>query len=142
MNEKIETNFELPEFLPEMLNKQYGNELVSKILQGYNAKRVTSIRVNTLKSNIDTIKNKLQEANIQFETVTWSNSALIIKNANENTIRNMDIYSNGEIYMQSLSSMLPPIILNPKENTSATTNSAIIQKTYPPLATKSSNIPE
>ena len=27
----------------------------------------------------------------------------------------MDIYENGEIYFQSLSSMLPPIILNPKE---------------------------
>ena len=29
----------------------------------------------------------------------------------------MDIYTNGEIYMQSLSSMLPPIILEPKEDT-------------------------
>ena len=28
----------------------------------------------------------------------------------------MDIYTNGEIYMQSLSSMLPPIILEPKED--------------------------
>ena len=34
----------------------------------------------------------------------------------EDKIRSLDIYKNGEIYMQSLSSMLPPIILNPKEN--------------------------
>lgn len=29
----------------------------------------------------------------------------------------MEIYKNGEIYLQSLSSMLPPIILDPKEGT-------------------------
>ena len=31
-------------------------------------------------------------------------------------IRELEIYNNGEIYLQSLSSMLPPIILSPKEN--------------------------
>ena len=29
----------------------------------------------------------------------------------------MSIYKNGELYLQSLSSMLPPIILEPKERT-------------------------
>lgn len=111
------TNFELPEFLIEMLNKQYGRELTNKILEGYIEKRVVSLRVNTLKSNLNTIKNKLLEEKIQFETVSWNDNALIIKNTNENTIQNMDIYSKGEIYLQSLSSMLPPIILEPKENT-------------------------
>jgi len=117
MDTMKKTNAEIPFFLIEMLNKQYGNELVSKILEGYSAKRVVTMRVNTLKSNVEKIKNRLSEVNIKFETVPWSNTALIIKNANEESIRNMEIYSNGEIYLQSLSSMLPPIILEPKENT-------------------------
>lgn len=111
------TNFELPDFFLEMLNKQYGRELTNRILEGYSKKRAVSLRVNTLKSNINTIKNKLLDEEIQFETVSWNDNALIIKNTNEKTIQNMDIYSKGEIYLQSLSSMLPPIILEPKENT-------------------------
>lgn len=117
MDIKNKTKIDLPEFLIEMLNKQYGKELTNKILEGYSVKRIVSLRVNTLKSDLNTIKNKLSEENVQFETVSWSNDALIIKNVDEKYIKNMDIYTNGEIYLQSLSSMLPPIILNPKENT-------------------------
>ena len=42
--------------------------------------------------------------------------ALIIKNVRESVIQELDIYKNGEIYMQSLSSIMPPIILQPKED--------------------------
>ena len=41
--------------------------------------------------------------------------ALIIKNANEKNIQKLDIYQKGYIYIQSLPSMVPPLILNPKE---------------------------
>ena len=41
---------------------------------------------------------------------------MIIENAREDKLKNLEIYKNGEIYLQSLSSMLPPIILEPKEN--------------------------
>ena len=57
----------------------------------------------------------LQKENIEYENVEWYNDALIIKNADEKKIQNLDIYTNGYIYLQSLSSMIPPIILNPKK---------------------------
>ena len=38
----------------------------------------------------------------------------MIENVKEEEIRKLEIYENGEIYLQSLSSMIPPIILNPK----------------------------
>ena len=34
----------------------------------------------------------------------------------EQDLQNLEIYKQGKIYLQSLSSMLPPIVLNPKEN--------------------------
>lgn len=104
-------------FLKEMLEKQYGTENVKKIIDGYLAKRKTTLRVNTIKSNIETVKDKLEEEKIEYEQVTWSKEAIIIKNVDEKVIQEMDIYKNGEIYLQSLSSMLPPIILHPKEGT-------------------------
>ena len=105
------------EFLEVMLKEQYGIETAKKIINGYLTKRKTTLRINTIKSNIEEIKNKLQESKIEYEEVPWSKEALIIKNADEKTIQEMEIYQDGKIYMQSLSSMLPPIILEPKEKT-------------------------
>ena len=78
--------------------------------------RKVTIRVNTIKTNCDTIKNELLEKHIEHETVPWSKDALILNNVTEKDIRDLEIYQNGEIYLQSLSSMLPPIILNPKQD--------------------------
>lgn len=104
-------------FLEDMLEKQYGIEIAQKIIEGYLAKRKTTLRINTIKSNIEEIKQKLDVKKIEYEEVKWSKEAIIIKNEDEKAIQEMDIYTNGEIYMQSLSSMLPPIILEPKEDT-------------------------
>lgn len=103
------------EQLQKILEKQYTEEYVKKIMSGYKKTRKTTLRVNTIKSSIEEIKNKLNEANIDYEQVDWSKEAFIIKNADEKIIQEMDIYQNGQIYLQSLSSMLPPIILDPKQ---------------------------
>jgi len=107
----------LPHFLVEELNKQYGEELTNKIIDGYVEKRVVSLRVNTLKSNLEKVCEELSKNNIEFEKVSWSDVALIIKNTTEEDLQKLSIYENGEIYLQSLSSMLPPVIMHPKENT-------------------------
>lgn len=106
----------VPLFLIEKLNKQYGEEITSKILNGYSQNRVVSLRVNTIKATSQEICNKLLRNNIEFEKVSFCDEALVIKNINEEKIKELDIYKNGSIYLQSLSSMLSPIILNPKEN--------------------------
>lgn len=104
-------------FLEEKLEKQYGTKITKEIIEGYQTKRKTTLRINTIKSNIEEIKNELEKEKIEYETIKWSKEALIIKNADEKTIQEMEIYKNGKIYLQSLSSMLPPIILEPKEGT-------------------------
>lgn len=107
----------MPEFLVEMLKEQYGDELVKKILDGYNKKRKVTLRVNTLKSNIQEIEEILKNNKINFEKVDWLREIFIINDANEQQIEDLDIYKQGKIYLQSLSSMLPPVLLEPKENT-------------------------
>ena len=111
-NEKI-----VPEFLIEMLNQQYGEGITSKILEGYSQKRMVTFRINTLKTSIEKIEEVLKNNNVKFEKVSWSDVAYIVKNVREDTLKELEIYKNGEIYLQSLSSMLPPIVLEPKENT-------------------------
>jgi len=107
----------LPEFFIAMLEKQYGEELAKEIIEGYLNKREVTFRVNTLKTTVEEVESRLRESKIEFEKVTWSKEAYIIKNVKEKELQELELYKNGEIYLQSLSSMLPPIILQPKENT-------------------------
>ena len=76
--------------------------------------RNTTLRVNNLKYNIQDLMKYFRENNIKFVRVQWYEDALVIKNANEKQIQKLDIYEKGFLYLQSLSSMLPPIVLNPK----------------------------
>ena len=105
----------LPVFLIQMLNEQYGEELTAKILEGYTKQRKLTFRANTLKITSEEVEKELLEKRIEFEKVKWSKEAFIIENAKKNQIEELEIYKDGKIYLQSLSSMLPPIILEPKE---------------------------
>lgn len=105
----------LPDFFIEELKNQYGENLKDKIIEGYNAKRKVTLRVNKIKTTVEKVKESLQENSIECSEVPWSKEALIIENVLEKDIEKLEIYQNGEIYMQSLSSMLPPIILSPEE---------------------------
>lgn len=105
---------EIAPFLKEMLLKQYGEEITIKIIDGYTRKKYVTLRVNTIKASVEEIKNKLSEAGIEYEEINWYKDALIIKNVREDEIKKLKMYENGEIYLQSLSSMFPPIILEPK----------------------------
>lgn len=105
---------QIPQFLKDLLIEQYGEEISVRIENGYKVQRPVTLRVNNLKTSLEKAKEKLDEAQIEYETISWYEKALIIKNVREEEIRKLEIYENGEIYLQSLSSMLPPIILEPK----------------------------
>ena len=104
----------ITEFLYQKLVNQYGEKLTKEIINGYKTKRYITVRVNTLKTEVSYIKKQFEINNIAYEEVSWFKDALVIKDAQFEKITNLDIYNNGEIYLQSLSSMLPPLILNPK----------------------------
>jgi len=105
---------QIPQFLKEMLVAQYGEDIANNIIDGYSKQRLVTLRVNAIKSNKEIIKQRLQQEGIETEDVSWYEDGLIIKNVREDEIKKIDIYENGEIYLQSLSSMLPPIVLEPK----------------------------
>lgn len=105
----------IPEFLKEKLENQYGTEIKDEILEGFKTKRKVTFRVNTLKATVKEVEEKLNAENIEFEKIVWSNEAFIIKSVREEEIKKLAIYEEGKIYLQSLSSMLPPIVLDPQE---------------------------
>ncbi len=103
------------DFLEAKLKTEYPNDYLS-IIKGYNKHRLPSIRINTLVTGINEVKAILKENNISFKEVSYFPNALIITNAKEDTLEALDIYNEGKIYLQSLSSMLPPLFLEAREN--------------------------
>ena len=106
----------LPKDFINELYEQYTPLTVDKILSGMLGNRNTTLRVNTIKYDKRDLMRYFKSNNIKFDRVNWYEDAFVIKNANEKQIQKLDIYDKGYLYLQSLSSMIPPIILNPKKN--------------------------
>jgi 16S rRNA (cytosine1407-C5)-methyltransferase len=109
-----ETKNRLPKEFVDNLYTMFTPGVVDNIFKGIMEKRYTTLRVNTLKYDIQELMQFFKELNIKFERVLWYKDALVIKNANEKDIQKLDIYQKGYIYLQSLPSMVPPLVLNPK----------------------------
>lgn len=105
----------MPKEFVDNLYTMFSPGVVDNIFRGITEKRFTTLRVNTIKYDIQELMRYFKQINIKFERVLWYKDALIIKNATEKDITKLDIYKDGKIYLQSLSSMVPPLVLNPKE---------------------------
>ena len=110
----LEVKRKLPKAFIDKLYEEYSPLTVDKILSGMSGNRSTTLRVNTLKNSVQDVMEILKQKAIKFDRVSWYQDALIIKNASEKEIQKLEIYEKGCIYLQSLSSMVPPLVLNPK----------------------------
>lgn len=104
----------IPQFLNRFLERDYGKVLAEEILRGYSVRRPVTLRVNTLKTDGERVVTALAEVGIGVRKVSWYDDALIADGADEETLRRLSLYEKGEIYLQSLSSMLPPLVLDPQ----------------------------
>lgn len=106
----------VPEFLKQKLINTYETNEVKDILESYKNKKEVSLRINTIKTTKENILSILKENNIEYKEVPWSTNALIIPNNTEEDLKKLSIYEEGQIYLQNLSSQLPPLYLNPQPN--------------------------
>ncbi|HHY46978.1 MAG TPA: RsmB/NOP family class I SAM-dependent RNA methyltransferase [Firmicutes bacterium] len=102
----------LPAEFVKRLRQLFPGNLSDMILKGLGSGRYTTLRANTLKCDIRSLMNELRRSGIKFERVPWYNDALVIKNARERDIEGLELYKNGYLYLQNLSSMIPPLILD------------------------------
>ena len=109
---------DIPVFLREKLIAQYGEETAGRILDGFGARRPATLRINALRADAAGVRAQLSAAGIALAEVPWSEHALILEGAREDAVRALPLYERGEVYLQSLSSMLPPLVLGaqPGEN--------------------------
>lgn len=113
----------LPEFFEPLLAEQYGAEDVERILAGCNATRPVTLRANTLLADRTQVAAALDEARIPHHPVSWYDDAFIISQPSdgqgsiqgripESALWGLPIYQEGKVYLQSLSSMIPALVLD------------------------------
>ena len=100
---------EINRLLENKIQAAYGT-LADGVLSGFSVCRKMTFRANTLKSTEEIVAEELRRAEIPFEIV---NGAFVTDVTNDGRVRALEIYTRGGLYVQSLSSMLPPLALAP-----------------------------
>ncbi len=101
----------LPDFFEPLLAESYDAANVRRIVQGCAATRAVTLRANTLKTNRDEVAAALDGAGIRWKPVAWYDDAFIIEGTREDAVRELPAYDEGNVYLQSLSSMIPALVL-------------------------------
>ena len=104
----------LPEYLQRQLPAQYGPDTARLIEEGFTRRRRVTLRVNTLRTTPEAVLRTLEAAGIAAERVPWYADALLLPEAREDVLRALPLYDSGEIYLQSLSAMVPALLLSPQ----------------------------
>lgn len=103
----------LPLLFKENILKQYPNNY--ELIYNGCCKKVSSFRINRLKSTAMKCLKSFAENGIELNKSGFFDD-VFYTNSNINLIKDTIEFKNGEIYLQSLSSCLPVILLDPKPN--------------------------
>lgn len=103
----------LPKLFLDRLQTIIPSSKWNQVANTFSESKPTTFRVNTLKTLAEEIRNSLQQ-NFQLSKVSWFSGAFILKKGRQRDLEKTDAYLNGQIYVQSLSSMIPPLVLDPK----------------------------
>lgn len=108
----------LPPIFIERLKKIIPSGDLDICLESFSTEKCFSIRVNTLKNSIEKVCSFLDKEGVPYYKVPWLKEALILKDVQWDDFRECELFGDGSIYKQSISSMLVPVVLSPKPNES------------------------
>ena len=100
--------------MPELIAQAYAamsDQEAERVQAGFAAAaaRPVTLRANALKTTPGEVAEKLTERGIPFERVPWYEDAFVLGDGvREKTVWELELYQEGKVYLQSLSSMLPP----------------------------------
>ena len=104
---------QLPEKFLERLTEMFGVSLFREIEKTF-VERRTTFRINTIKSKKEEVIEVLNQNGFKIRQVTWYKDAFVLLNKSKRELTDLDIYNEGKIYIQSLASMIPPLVLDPQ----------------------------
>jgi len=112
-HKRITVNTEIPGSFWERLARVVGEKNIDVVKSTFTQKPST-FRVNTLKATKLEVEQALRSLGFEFQEVAWKKDAYILQNKTKRELVDSLPYTEGKIYMQSLASMVPPLMLDPQ----------------------------
>lgn len=88
---------------------------IISVLQSFCQIKPPTFRANTLKISPEDLAQELTKRGFKFERVPWLDNGFILK-GEQRELTASDIYNEGYLYIQSLSSMIPALVLEPQKD--------------------------
>ena len=114
----------LPELFLERLKRLVPRQKWDETANTFAEAKPTTFRVNTLKVGAGfprpqgavttPLQERLEHLGFRLEKVPWYPDAFILRGGRLRELQETEIYQKGEIYVQGLSSMIPPLVLHPQ----------------------------
>lgn len=104
----------LPAVFLERLKKIIPPGQIPDVLKAFLNDKPETFRINTLKTNPDDVLKELTRGKIAWEKDPLTPNCFYFKDVSKKKITDLDAYQNGKIYLQNVSSQIPPLILSPK----------------------------
>ena len=104
----LSVRYSYPKELCSLFAEQFGNDEAERIFRTYEGRRPIFIRVNTLKTDEETLIKTLEESNVAVGRTTLAN-CLQIKNFGD--ITSIDAFKDGYFYVQDMSSQTCAAVL-------------------------------
>lgn len=101
----------LPEAFIERFRAIYP-EQSEALLETFDRPKPASFRINPLKTDIQSALQRLADEGIEAQPVPWYPYAFTAKPEDRKKLTRSPLFISGEIYIQSLSSMLAPLLLD------------------------------
>lgn len=104
----------LPELFLERLHRILPSQKWDALANTFTEPKPTTFRVNTLKARPEIVQERLEHQGFRLEKVSWCPGAFILRRGGLRELQETEIYKKGEIYVQNLSSLIPPLVLDPQ----------------------------
>ena len=87
----------------------------NKISESFLQKRVPSFRINNSKISLSDLRKTLRNQRVKFKELSFPKGGFILKSPLRE-LQKTNVYQEGKIYVQNVSSMIPVIYLDPQDN--------------------------
>ncbi len=106
----------LPKEALQLIEKTVEPNIYNRTLEAFRTKRATTFRVNELKTTKQELISRLQKSEFRAKEIANFDGFFRIENEFEKKLLNSSFVKEGLIYLQSLSSMIVPLILAPDKD--------------------------
>ncbi len=104
----------LPAEFLERLRRIVPSAQFDAIANTFTEDRPTTFRVNTLNADPGEVRERLRAEGFNLSRVSWYPEGFILRENRLRDLQQTTLYRDGAIYVQSLSSMIPVLILDPQ----------------------------